>query len=583
MTEEERRSPLHDAQIAAGAEIIWEDGWPWAMTVGDTAQNEYEAIRTATGLWDLFSTVKYEVTGPDAGRLIQRRFTNDLSGVGAGQVRYGAFVNPDGLMVDDGNVYKHADEKFWVMINTADLEDWFRETADGLDARIVGRTEELPMISATGPTSRDLVQGLTDFDLSSLGYFRFNPEPVQVAGVPATVLRTGFSGELGFELVTDPGSAPALWEALIAAGGKPFGLEAIDIARVEAGLIIIALDYQPGETSPYDVSLDRFVKQGTENVGSEALAAVATNPPRRLKTLQIQGEAAPEAGATVTKDGEEVGTVTSPVVSPRLGTIALAVLATGCGERRREGRGGRGRRDRGAAQPLRSGEEAAAGLNARTAPATGEARILRGMDEERLVGVVPNFSEGRRADVIEAIVGALRVPGARVVYAEADPDHNRLDTTVLGPPAVVTASAMAGAAKAIRADRHVRAPWRPSEDGRGRRDPVHAGPRRLDGRLRRPRARLRPGAGGDVGHPGLPVRPGGAVAGAGLARGGPQGRVRGAARSGRARRTAARLRAARDRTRRRHGGGSPQAAGGVQRLPRRHRRSRGEGDRARRA
>ena len=328
MTADERRSPLHDAQLAAGADIIWEDGWPWAMTVGDTAQNEYEAIRTATGLWDLFSTVKYEVTGPDAGRLIQRRFTNDLSNAAAGQVRYGAFVNADGLMVDDGNVYKHSDQKYWVMINTADLEDWFRETADGLDAQIAGRTEELPMISATGPTSRDLVQGLTGFDLSSLGYFRFNPEPVQVGGVQTTVLRTGFSGELGFELVTDPASATALWQALIEAGGKPFGLEAIDIARVEAGLIIIALDYQPGETSPYDVSLDRFIKQGTENVGSQALATVGANPPKRLKTLTIEGEAAPEAGTAVTRDGDEVGTVTSPVISPRLGTIALAVLDT---------------------------------------------------------------------------------------------------------------------------------------------------------------------------------------------------------------------------------------------------------------
>jgi aminomethyltransferase len=328
MTDDERRSPLHDAQLAAGADIIWEDGWPWAMTVGDTAQNEYESIRSATGLWDLFSTIKYEVTGPDAGRLIQRRFTNDLSSVGSGQVRYGAFVNADGLMVDDGNVYKHSDQKYWVMINTAGLEEWFRETAGGLDAQIAGRTEELPMISATGPTSRDLVQTLTEFDLSSLGYFRFNPEPVPVGGVQTTVLRTGFSGELGFELVTDPSSAPALWQALIEAGGKPFGLEAIDIARVEAGLIIIALDYQPGETSPYDVSLDRFIKQGTENVGSQALAAVGANPPKRLKTLTIEGDAAPEAGTAVTKDGAEVGTVTSPVISPRLGTIALAVLDT---------------------------------------------------------------------------------------------------------------------------------------------------------------------------------------------------------------------------------------------------------------
>ncbi len=327
MTEEERRSPLHDVQVAAGGDVVWEDGWPWTMNFGDAA-GEYEAIRTATGLWDLFSTIKYEVTGPDAARLIQRRFTNDLAGVPAGAVRYGAFVNADGLMVDDGNVYKHADEKFWVLINTAGLEDWFRETAGDLDARIEGRTDDLPMISATGPTSRDLVQGLTDFDLSSLKYFRFNPEPVQVGGVPATVLRTGFSGELGFELVTDPTSAVTLWEALVAAGGRPFGLDAIDLARVEAGLIIIGVDYQPGETSPYDVSLDRFIKTETENVGSDALASYGANPPKRFKTLRIEGDAAPEAGAPVSKDGVGAGTLTSPASSPRLGTIGLAILDT---------------------------------------------------------------------------------------------------------------------------------------------------------------------------------------------------------------------------------------------------------------
>ena len=191
MTDEERRSPLHDAQVAAGAEIIWEDGWPWAMTVGDTARNEYEAIRTAHGLWDLFSTIKYEVTGPDAPRLIQRRFTNDLSGVGAGQVRYGAFVNAGRAMVDDGNVYKHSDETFWVMINTAGPRGLVPRDRRGARRADRGQDRGAPMISATGPTSRDLVQGLTDFDLSSLRYFRFNPEPVQVGGVQATVLRRG--------------------------------------------------------------------------------------------------------------------------------------------------------------------------------------------------------------------------------------------------------------------------------------------------------------------------------------------------------------------------------------------------------
>ena len=113
-----------------------------------------------------------------------------------------------------------------------------------------------------------------------------------------------------------------------AAGGKPFGLEAIDIARIEAGLLVMAVDYESGETSPFDVSLDKFIKPGTECVGAAALAAVASDPPKRLTTLQIESDAAAEAGAEVTRDGEVVGSVTSPTVSPRLGTIALAILDT---------------------------------------------------------------------------------------------------------------------------------------------------------------------------------------------------------------------------------------------------------------
>ena len=320
------RSPLHEAHTALGGETVWEDGYPWVMNYGDGAA-EYGAIRTATGLWDLFSTCKYEVTGPGAARLIQRRFTNDVSVMQAGSVRYGAFVNADGLMVDDGNVYKHSDEKFWVLINTADLQEWFRETAVGLSATIEHRTADLPMISVQGPTSRRLLQALTDADLSSLGYFRFWPDQVKVGGLPVTVLRTGFSGELGFELVTDDDSIVPLWETLVAAGGRPFGLDAVELARIEVGLIIIGVDYQPGETSPYDMSMDRFIKPGTECVGSPALAQAGTDPARRLKTLKIAGDL-PEAGAPVTKGGAHVGTVTSPAASPRLGAIGLAVLNT---------------------------------------------------------------------------------------------------------------------------------------------------------------------------------------------------------------------------------------------------------------
>ena len=325
---EDNRSPLHDWHESKGAEFLWEDGWGWTMHEGTDPMTEYEAIRTATGIWDLFSTCKYEVTGPDAGRLIQRRFTNDLSGMEAGQVRYGAFVNADGTMIDDGNVYKHDDQRFWMMINSPGIDDWFRETAEGLDAQVAHRTAELAMIAVQGPTSAATLQGLTGRDLSNLKYFRFWPEPTTVAGKDAWILRTGFSGEKGYEVVCQPGDALEIWEALIGAGGVPFGLTAIDLARTEVGLIIIAVDYNPNEISPYDLSMDRFIKAGTECVGSAALAAYGANPPKRFKSLRIEGDAVPDYGAAVTKDGVEVGVVTSPASSPRLGTFALAILHT---------------------------------------------------------------------------------------------------------------------------------------------------------------------------------------------------------------------------------------------------------------
>ena len=326
---DEHRSPLHGWHEAHGADTLVEDGWPWPMHEGTDPMVEYEAVRTGTGIWDLFSTSKYEVTGPDAGRLIQRRFTNSLAGMQDGQVRYGAFVNADGKMIDDGNVYKHADDKYWVMINTPDIQDWFTETADGLDAKVAHRTEGFGMIAVQGPTAHDTLQGLTDRDLGELKYFRFWPEPTKVAGKDAWVLRTGFSGEKGYEVVTAPEDSQAVWDALIAAGGVPFGLTAIDLARTEVGLIIIAVDYNPNEISPWDLSMDKFIKTDTENVGAEALASYGATPPKRFKTLKIEGEAMPDYGAAVTKDGQQVGVVTSPAVSPRLGTIGLAILDAG--------------------------------------------------------------------------------------------------------------------------------------------------------------------------------------------------------------------------------------------------------------
>ena len=264
---EDVRSPLHDWHMSRGAEVIWEDGFPWAMDEGTPVNEEYEAIRTGTGIWDLFSTCKYEVTGPDATRLIQRRFTNSLAGMADGAVRYGAFVNADGNMVDDGNVYKFSDDRYWVLINSAGFEDWF--TRDGERSRRDDRAQDA--------RPRDDRGAGPDVAGDAAAAHRARPRRARLLPVLAdddhgrgrarVCAPHRLQRRAWYEIVMDPSNARVVWDALLAAGATAFGLNAIDLARTEVGLIIIAVDYQPGETSPWDVSMDRFIKTDTENVG----------------------------------------------------------------------------------------------------------------------------------------------------------------------------------------------------------------------------------------------------------------------------------------------------------------------------
>lgn len=319
------RSVLYDVQAEQGAEFEDFDGWLWTAHLGDVL-GEYEAIRTGAGLWDVYPLVKWDFRGADAARAAQRIFTNDISSLQVGQVRYGAFVNEDGAMLDDGTVYRLADDHLWVMTNNPGYEDWFAEVFAGLDVTWDDRTHEMPLMSIQGPASRDLLQKLTSADLSGLRYFRFLPERVDVAGIHSWLMRTGFSGELGFELIPAREDAVDLWHALVETGARPFGTHAVEIARIEAGLVVVAVDYEPGVTSPYDLSFDRLIELDTECIGVKKLREVAANPPNRFVTLEIGNDEAPEYGAAVTKDGEDVGTLTSPTVSPRLGTIGLAII-----------------------------------------------------------------------------------------------------------------------------------------------------------------------------------------------------------------------------------------------------------------
>jgi len=328
------RSVLYEAQRRQGGTFDDFDGWTWTLDLGDTL-GEYEAMRSGSAMWDVYALAKWEVTGPDARSAIQRLFTNDLSAQAVGQVKYGAFVDDSGAMVDDGTVYRLPDDRYFVFTNRHHLDAELALRVPDASVRAVDRTHEMPLVSVQGPRSRETLQTLTTTDLGELGYFRFSPRRVHVAGVPVWLSRTGFSGELGFELIPAREDAETLWSALAAAGVRPIGFNAVEIARIEAGLVVHDFDYSVGERTPFDIGLDRVValSSAADFVGKEALSAIAAHPPNRFLTLRIDGATAPEYGSDVFCDGAVVGTVTSPTISPRYGTIGLAVLRTDVAER----------------------------------------------------------------------------------------------------------------------------------------------------------------------------------------------------------------------------------------------------------
>jgi aminomethyltransferase len=329
MNDEAIRTAFHQVTESQGGSHVADGGWLWVEGFGDL-QKEYAAVRDDVAVWDVSPLNKWDFRGPDALRGAQSLFSNDATGLAVGQARYGAFLDDDGLMVDDGTVFNTSREDHcWVMTNGMDHDEYFGEMLKGFDVEFEWIAPAMPHLGVIGPRSRELVQRLTDADVGSLRYFRFLPQPVRVGGVEVYLSRTGFGGELGYELfLTDPADAADLWNAVVGAGATPFGVEAIEVLRIEAGLIVTDYDYEAHQRTPYDFNLDRLVAldSNAEFAGKDRLRAVAADPPNRLVTLRLEADALPEYGAAVTKDDEEIGVLTSPTDSPRYGKIGMAVL-----------------------------------------------------------------------------------------------------------------------------------------------------------------------------------------------------------------------------------------------------------------
>jgi aminomethyltransferase len=329
-----KRTAFDPALREAGATWTDWEGWAWAADFGDPVA-EHQATRTACNMWDESPLRKWDLRGPDALALADALFTNDMSALELGQVRYGAICDEHGKMIMDGTVF-HLGEGHCLSITSYDSDlAWFRQVATDrkLDVEIHDRTAEMPHLQVQGPKARDVLRPITEgADVDTLRYFRFVRDGVSIGGVPCWLSRTGYSGELGFELYCAPGDATALWHAVLDAGRphglEPIGLSAIETLRIESGLLFPDIDYVPHQTDPYEVRLDNVIKldKQADFVGRDALRSIAAEGTQRLLvTLRIEGDEVPEYGAAVTVDGRDVGIVRSPCQSP---TFDMEVIAT---------------------------------------------------------------------------------------------------------------------------------------------------------------------------------------------------------------------------------------------------------------
>jgi aminomethyltransferase len=320
--------PFHERQRALGGSFYEDMGWLWTRAFGDPVA-EYWAVRRGAGLWDVSALVKWRFTGSDARAALHRLTTRRTLRLEPGTVRYGMMLDEDGRLLDEGTTLVVSPDEAYFFGNDERepfVEHLARHTA-GLDVKIENLTPEIPNIAVQGPRSFEVLSKLTDVDLSELRWFRMIPEPISIAGVRGYLTRTGFTGELGYEFfLQDAEGAERLWDAVLDAGATPFGLDAIELLRVEAGLLIQYEDYTPGETDPYELNLDPYIEfEGHDFVGRDAAKARAADRPRRFATLRLDGDA-PEPGARVNQGAADVGDVRSAFSTPRFGTIALSVL-----------------------------------------------------------------------------------------------------------------------------------------------------------------------------------------------------------------------------------------------------------------
>ena len=308
-------------------------GWDMPVQYQGVRQ-EHVAVRTAAGLFDVSHMGEIETRGPRAEEFLRHLLTNDVAKVPEAGAQYSLLCQEDGGVLDDLFTYRLApngdEQRFLTVVNASNAEtdfDWFRRKADSWEGvEVIDRSAEYAMLALQGPVALDVLSGALE---EGAAPERFRHAEAVVAGVPALLCRTGYTGEDGVELLLEPEGATRVWDALLERGAQPAGLGARDTLRLEVCYPLYGNDLTP-ERTPIEAGLKWACVLDKDFIGRDRLREqVERGTERKLVPFAFTGPGIPRQGCEVFSDGERVGSVTSGTLSPCLGVgIGMAYVST---------------------------------------------------------------------------------------------------------------------------------------------------------------------------------------------------------------------------------------------------------------
>ncbi|WP_396222163.1 glycine cleavage system aminomethyltransferase GcvT [Gemmatimonas sp.] len=317
-----KRTPLHDVHAALGAKIVPFAGYAMPVQYPTGITVEHKAVRETCGMFDVSHMGEVLVKGPDAIRFVNSVTSNDVAALAVGQVQYSTLLRADGTIVDDLLVYRFADH-LMLVINASNRDKdlaHLRAHQAAFDCTLTDVSDDTALLAVQGPQAPALVASLASVPLDGIKYYWFTEG--RIAGVPAIISRTGYTGELGFELYFDQAQAAHVWNAVMAAGAvTPAGLGCRDSLRLEAGMALYGHELDD-HTTPLEAGLNWLVKLGKSEpfLGKDVLVRQhQEGTDRKLVGFTFDERAIPRHGYGVYYGGVKVGDVCSGTMSPTLG------------------------------------------------------------------------------------------------------------------------------------------------------------------------------------------------------------------------------------------------------------------------